>query len=50
MAMAGSSYETRKDNLIAEANCIETALSRSNIFLDSLNCDVMGIKQCCPEE
>ncbi len=35
-AMAGSRYENRKDNLIDEANCIGTALLRSDIYPDSL--------------
>jgi len=34
--MAGSRYENRKDNLIDEANCIGTALLRSDIYPDSL--------------
>ena len=35
-AMAGSRYENRKDNLINEANCIGTAVLRSDIYPDSL--------------
>ena len=35
-AMAGSRYENRKNNLIDEANCIGTALLRSDIYPDSL--------------
>jgi hypothetical protein len=35
-AMAGSRFENRKDNLIDEANCIGTALLRSDIYPDSL--------------
>lgn len=35
-AMAGSRYENRKTNLINEANCIGTALLRSDIYPDSL--------------
>jgi hypothetical protein len=35
-AMAGSRYENRKDNLIDEANCIGTAVLRSDIYPDSL--------------
>lgn len=35
-AMAGSRYENRKNNLIDEANCIGTAILRSDIYPDSL--------------
>ncbi len=35
-AMAGSRYENRKNNLIDEANCIGTAVLRSDIYPDSL--------------
>lgn len=35
-AMAGSRYENRRNNLIDEANCIGTALLRSDIYPDSL--------------
>jgi hypothetical protein len=35
-AMSGSRYENRKNNLIDEANCIGTALLRSDIYPDSL--------------
>jgi hypothetical protein len=35
-AMAGSRYDNRKNNLIDEANCIGTALLRSDIYPDSL--------------
>jgi len=35
-AMSGSRYESRKNNLIDEANCIGTALLRSDIYPDSL--------------
>ncbi|QBN19221.1 hypothetical protein [Flavobacterium nackdongense] len=35
-AMAGSRYENRKDNLIDEANCIGTAVLRSDIYPDSI--------------
>jgi hypothetical protein len=35
-AMAGSRYENRKTNLIEEANCIGTAVLRSDIYPDSL--------------
>jgi len=35
-AMAGSRYDNRKNNLIDEANCIGTALLRSDIYHDSL--------------
>jgi hypothetical protein len=35
-AMAGSRYENRKTNLIDEANCIGTAILRSDIYPDSL--------------
>jgi hypothetical protein len=35
-AMAGSRYENRRTNLIDEANCIGTAVLRSDIYPDSL--------------
>lgn len=35
-AMAGSRYENRRENLIDEANCIGTAILRSDIYPDSL--------------
>jgi hypothetical protein len=35
-AMAGSRYDSRKDNLIEEANCIGTAFLRSDVYTDSL--------------
>lgn len=35
-AMSGSRYENRKNNLIDEANCIGTAILRSDIYPDSL--------------
>jgi hypothetical protein len=35
-AMAGSRYDSRKDNLIEEANCIGTAFLRSDVYPDSL--------------
>lgn len=35
-AMAGSRYESRKNNLIDEANCIGTAIMRADIYPDSL--------------
>ena len=35
-AMAGSRYENRRENLIDEANCIGTALLRSDVYPDSL--------------
>ncbi|MCI4442228.1 MAG: hypothetical protein JHC39_01875 [Lentimicrobium sp.] len=35
-AMSGSRYENRKNNLIDEANCIGTAVLRSDIYPDSL--------------
>jgi hypothetical protein len=35
-AMSGSRYEDRKNNLIDEANCIGTAVLRSDIYPDSL--------------